>query len=89
MGTIWLLVLIVVGSANGEVTVKTDVHWPNDPNFNTEQLCNEAGKTLADRMQVEIGTNSGIVFWKCQEASLDEMLKGAGKSAPKANGESL
>ena len=89
MGTIWLLVMIVVGVADNDVKVQTEVHWPNDPNFNTEQLCNEAGKALADKMQVEIGSNNGLVFWKCQGASLDEMIEGAGKSAPKANGTSL
>lgn len=89
MGTIWLLVIIVVGSANGSLEVKTDVRWPNDPNFNTQQLCDTAGQTIADKMQVELGTNNGVVFWKCQEASLDEMLKGAGKAAPTANGQAL
>ena len=88
MGSIWLLVLIVVGVEAGDVKVETDVRWPNDPSYNTEQLCDAAGKTLADKIQVEVGT-AGAVFWKCQEASLDNMLKGVGKSAPKANGQSL
>lgn len=89
MGSIWLLVIIVVGTANGSVQVKTDVRWPNDPNYNTEKLCDTAGQTLADKMQVELGTNNGVVFWQCQQASLDEMLKGAGKVAPTANGQEL
>ena len=89
MGTIWLLIMVVVGVANDDVKVQTDVRWPNDPGFNTEQLCNEAGKTLADKMQIEIGSNNGLVFWKCQSASLDEMIKGAVQSAPKANGTAL
>lgn len=86
MGTIWLLVLIIVGS---DGTVKTDVRWANNPEYNTEQLCNAAGKTLADDLLSQIGSDNGAVFWKCQEASIDEMLKGAGKSVPKANGTEL
>ena len=91
MGSIWLLIMVIVGTnaAGNDVTVQTEAHWSNDPTYNTEPMCNEAGKTLADKMQTEVGTNNGIVFWKCQEASLDEMLKGATESAPKANGTAL
>lgn len=83
--------MIVVGTntAGNDITVQTEAHWSNDPVYNNEQSCNEAGKALADKMQVEVGTANAMVFWKCQEASLDEMLKGAGKSAPKANGTAL
>jgi hypothetical protein len=89
LGSIWLLVLTIVGTTDGNINVQNDVRWPNDPTYNTEQLCNEAGKTLADKLQTEVGTANGVVFWKCQEASLDNMIKGAGKSAPKANGQPL
>ena len=89
MGSIWLLIVTIVSVTNGgDVTVKNEVHWPNDPSYNTEQLCNAAGRVMSDKIQLNVGTE-GVVFWSCQEAGLDAMIKGAGKAAPTANGQAL
>jgi len=74
---IWFIVLNIVMN-NGDVY--TDVHFPNKPEFNNEQSCNEAGQALVDQKQVEIGTNSGKTYFICRAISADEIRAATGKS---------
>ena len=88
LGSIWLLTLIVVSVPDGKLSVDAEVHFANDPKFNTAEMCDLAGKTLADTIQQNLGTK-GAVFYKCESASIDSMLKGVGKTAPKVEGDAL
>ena len=83
MGSIWLLVLVIVLN-NGEV--QTSVRFSTVPEYNNEQSCNEAGQAMADKEQSIIGIEKGKVYWQCNNASLDEMLRA---SRPKTNEQSL
>lgn len=74
---IWFIVLNIVMN-NGDVY--TDVHFPNKPEYNNEQSCNEAGQALVDQKQVEIGTNSGKTYFICRAISADEIRAATGKS---------
>lgn len=74
---IWFIVLNIVMN-NGDVY--TDVHFPNKPEFNNEQSCNEAGQALVDAKQVEIGTNTGKTFFICKAITPEEVRAATGKS---------
>lgn len=74
---IWFIVLNVVMN-NGDVY--TDVHYPNSPQYNNEQSCNEAGRELVDQKQIEIGTNAGRTYYICHVISPSEIRDATGKS---------
>lgn len=74
---IWFIVLNVVMN-NGEVY--TDVHYPNSPQYNNEQSCNEAGRQLVDAKQIEVGTNSGRTYYICMAITPEQIRDATGKS---------
>jgi hypothetical protein len=74
---IWFIVLNIVMN-NGDVY--TDVHFPNKPEYNNEQACNEAGQELVDQKQIEIGTNAGKTYFICRSITSDEIRAATGKS---------
>lgn len=74
---IWFIVLNIVMN-NGDVY--TDVHFPNKPEYNNEQSCNEAGQALVDQKQLEIGTNAGKTYFICRTISSEEIRAATGKS---------
>ena len=53
---VWMIILNILMN---DGTLYTDVHFPNDPQYNNEKDCNEAGQALVDQKQLEIGTNAG------------------------------
>lgn len=73
---IWFIVLNVVMN-NGDVY--TDVHYPNSPQYNNEQSCNEAGQALVDQKQIEIGTNSGRTYFACMAITPEQIGAATGK----------
>lgn len=73
---IWFIVLSVVMN-NGEVY--TQVHFPNSPEYNNEQTCNEAASAKADKLMSEIGTSNGKVYYVCENLSEDEFKKATQK----------
>lgn len=74
---IWFIVLNIVMN-NGDVY--TDIHFPNNPQYNNEQACNEAGQTLVDQKQIEIGTNAGKTYFICRAITPEEIRAATGKS---------
>ena len=68
----WYVILVVINS-NGVVTATT--HYPKAPQYNQESNCQEAGKALANKAQVEKGTNNAKVFWKCEALSYETVAK--------------
>lgn len=81
---IWFIVLNIVMN---DGTVYTDVHFPNKPEYNNEQACNEAGKALVDQEQIKIGTNAGSTYFICKAITSEEIMKaiGADKKTSKSN----
>lgn len=73
---IWFIVLNVVMS-NGDVY--TNIHYPNKPEYNNEQSCNEAGQQIVDAKQLEIGTKSGTAYFSCQVITAEEIKKATQK----------
>lgn len=71
----WFLILTVVMN-NGDVY--TDVRPATDPKYSNEQSCNDAGKILVDQKQVEIGTNTGKVYFVCHSFSKEDIDKALG-----------
>ena len=74
---IWFIVLTTIMS-NGDVYA--EVQFPLDPQYNNEQSCNESGNAIINQKQLEIGTNAGKVYFVCQSATSDVLLKVLGKS---------
>ena len=74
---IWFIVLNIVMN---DGTLYTDVHFPNNPQYNTEKACNEAGQALADAEQVKIGTNAGTTYFICKAITPEEILKAIGEN---------
>lgn len=74
---IWFIVLNVVMN-NGDVY--TDIHYPNKPEYNNDQSCNEVGRELVDQKQIEIGTNSGRTYYVCHVITPSEIRAATGKS---------
>ena len=74
---IWFIVLTTIMS-NGDVY--SEVQFPLDPKYNDEKSCNEVGFAVVDQKQLELGTNSGKVFYICQSADSESLLKVLGKS---------
>lgn len=72
---IWFIILTTV-MTNGDVY--TEVRPATAPEYNTEKQCNDAGQILVDAKQIEVGTNSGKVYFVCQnisEEQIDKVLK--------------
>jgi hypothetical protein len=67
---IWFIVL---NTLMNDGTLYTEVQFPLSPEFNNEQSCNEAGQSLVDQRQVEIGTKSGKTYFICQFVSPDQI----------------
>lgn len=76
--TIWYIILVTVFT-DGNATV--DVRYPNTPQFNNEQTCNEVGNQLIEQEQMKIGTNAGTVYYICKVISSEEIRKATGKSS--------
>lgn len=74
---IWFIILTTV-MTNGDVY--TEVRPATAPEYNTEQQCKEAGQTLVDAKQVEIGTNSGKVYFVCDSIAEEQINKVLKKS---------
>lgn len=68
----WYVILVIINT-NGTVTATT--HYPKAPQYNYESNCMEAGKALADKAQMEKGTNNSKVFWKCEALSYETVAK--------------
>lgn len=68
----WYVILVVV-NVNGSAT--SSAHYPKTPQYNNESDCRVYGQTLADKIQVERGTNNSKVFWKCEGVSYDTIAK--------------
>ena len=68
----WYVILIVI-NANGSATATT--HYPKSPQYNNETSCKEYGQIVADKLQVEKGTNNAKVFWKCEALSYETVAK--------------
>lgn len=75
--TIWYIILVAV-MTDGNATV--DVRYPNTPQYNNEQTCNEVGNLLMEKEQMKIGTNAGTVYYICKSVTEDEIRKATGKS---------
>ena len=70
--SIWYILLVTV-LADGKVTA--DVRYPNTPEYNNEQTCNEVGDYLMREEQMKIGTQSGMVYFICKEITPVEQKK--------------
>ena len=73
----WYVILVVI-NVNGSATATT--HYPNAPQYNRESNCMEAGKALADKIQMEHGTKNAKVFWKCESLSYETIAKSMPRS---------
>ena len=69
---VWFIVLNILMN---DGTLYTDIHYPNNPKYNNEKYCNEAGQALVDQKQIEIGTNSGKTYFICLPLSIEEIKK--------------
>lgn len=74
--TIWYILLVTILS-DGRVTA--DVRYPNSPEYNNEQACNEAGELVMREEQGKIGTNSGTVYFTCKNITAEEQAKATKK----------
>ena len=74
--SIWYVILFTVLS-DGKATV--DVRYPNTPEYNNEQACNNAGNALMEEEQMKVGTNSGVVYYICKEITQEQIKKSTGK----------
>jgi hypothetical protein len=70
--SIWYILLVTV-MADGKLMA--DVRYPNNPQYNNEQTCNEVGEFLMKEEQGKIGTNSGVVYYICKEITAEEQRK--------------
>jgi hypothetical protein len=75
--SIWYVILFTV-LTDGKATV--DVRYPNNPQYNNEKTCNEAGNYLMEQEQTKIGTNSGTVYYICKELTDQSIKEATGKS---------
>jgi hypothetical protein len=74
---IWFIVLTTIMS-NGDVYA--EVQFPLYPQYNNEKSCNESGIAVVNQKQLEIGTNAGKVYYICQSATSDALLKVLGNT---------
>lgn len=72
MNTIWVLILVVLGS---DGKLYTQLSFPQKPEYNTEKSCKESGTIIANKAQLEIGTTNGKVFFYCEGVSRTEITK--------------
>ena len=72
---IWFIVL---NTLMNDGTLYTEVQYPLSPQCNNEQSCNEAGQSLVDQRQLEIGTKSGRTYYICQVISSDQIKAATG-----------
>lgn len=63
--------------SNGDVYA--EVQFPNSAEYNNEKSCNESGIAITNQKQLEIGTKSGTVYFTCQAATSDTLLKAISK----------
>jgi len=69
---IWFVVLNILMN---DGTLYTNIHYPNDPKYNNEQDCKQAGQELADQKQLEIGTQAGKTYFMCGAITAEEIKK--------------
>ena len=74
---LWFIVLTTIMS-NGDVYA--EVQFPLDPQYNNESSCKEYGIAVVKQKQLELGTNSGKVYYICQAVTSDTLLKTIGKT---------
>lgn len=74
---VWFIVLTIIMN-NGDVF--TEIRPATSPEVNTKEQCDGAGKIIVDQKQLEVGTNSGKVYYICQNLSGEEIRKATGKS---------
>jgi len=74
---IWFIVLTTIMS-NGDVY--TEIRPATSPEYNNEKTCMEVGQVFVDQKQIEIGTNSGKVYFVCHSMSVEQINKAAGKA---------
>jgi hypothetical protein len=67
---VWMVILNILMN---DGSLYTDVHFPNDPQYNNEKDCNEAGQALVDQKQLEIGTNAGKTYFICKPITADDI----------------
>jgi hypothetical protein len=60
--SIWFFTLLAINTS-GEASISN--HWPQQPQYNTEQECKTTAQAEADRLQAELGTKNATVFWHC------------------------
>jgi len=69
---IWFVIMVVINSS-GVATATT--HYPKSPSYNTESSCREYAETIANKLQLERGTNNAKVFWKCEALTYETIAK--------------
>lgn len=74
---IWFIILTYV-MANGDVY--TEMYPATKPEYNNKEVCIEVGQVLVDQKQIEIGTNSGKVYFICHSIDQKELDKVSGKT---------
>lgn len=72
MNTIWILVLVVIGS---DGAVKTQLNFPQKPEYNTQTSCNESGGAIANDLQIKLGTSNAKVYFYCDGVPRGEITK--------------
>lgn len=79
--SIWFLVLFTV-MKDGSATAET--RYPNTPEYNSQQACNEAGDAIMRDEQMKLGSNNGVVYFVCKEITEQDIRNALG--AKKGNG---
>jgi hypothetical protein len=75
--SIWYVILFTV-LADGKALVET--RYPDNPQYNNEKTCNEAGNYIMEQEQLKIGTDAGTVYFICKEITQKQMNDATGKS---------
>lgn len=68
--SIWYIILVTV---MGDGTATVDTRYPNNPEYNNEKTCNEAGNYLMEQEQMKIGTNTGTVYFICKQITQSDI----------------
>lgn len=50
-------------------------HFPESYEFNSKERCERFAKLKSSELQTEIGTKNGIILWKCEEVSFEQIAK--------------
>lgn len=74
---IWFIVLNILMN---DGTLYTEIKFPNDPKYNNEIDCNQAGQAIVDQKQLEIGTNAGRTYFICKFITPENIRDATGKS---------